>query len=258
MIKVKELERVAAIKGLNIRLAEKDYLLELLLSILFKECGRKLVFKGGTALYKLYNLNRFSEDLDFTLYTSKIDIAALMKKVLKKLNDLSINAKIKEISEYKNQKNIKLELRGPLFNGNPKTLSLLSINISLKEKPIYEQEQKMLFSQYTDIPSFDVFIMPLKELFAEKIRALLTRDKARDVYDVWFLLMKGAEFDITLFNKKLKLYNKKFGFKNFIEKLESQRKNWEVDLNGLIIGQLYPFDRIKKEIIEKFKISHKV
>ena len=66
MIKVEELKEIASIKGLDIQLSEKDYLLELLLSILSKEVGRKLIFKGGTALYKMHSLNRFSEDLDFT------------------------------------------------------------------------------------------------------------------------------------------------------------------------------------------------
>ncbi len=253
MIKLEELKRIADIKGLNIRLIEKDYLLELLLLILSKEAGRKLIFKGGTALYKIHSLNRFSEDLDFTL-SSKIDISGLIRKVIKKLKDVGINGRIKELNDYRNQKNIKLEIKGPLFNGNIKTLSLININISLKEKAIYEPEQKMLFSQYPDIPSFDVFIMPLRDIFAEKIRAILTRDKARDIYDLWFLLMKGVEFDIGNINKKLKLYNQKFDLKEFIAKIEEKRRNWDIDLRGLIIGQLYSFDKVKWEIIEKMDV----
>ena len=65
MLERQEIERVAGIKRLSEKNAEKDYLLELLLFLLASETGKKLVFKGGTALYKLYSLNRFSEDLDF-------------------------------------------------------------------------------------------------------------------------------------------------------------------------------------------------
>lgn len=252
MIEKAELERVGKIKGLNIRNIEKDYLLELLLFILYKESGRKLVFKGGTALYKLHNLNRFSEDLDFTL-TSTIKIEDLFKKIITKLGQIGIKGRIKAIDHYRNQVNIKSELKGPLFDGNIKTLSLISINISLKEKPIYAPEQRMIFSQYPDIVSFDVFIMPLNELFAEKIRALLSRSKARDVYDIWFLLNKGVEIKINDINKKLKLYKKTFNKKEFLEKIEATKKIWDTDLRGLIIGELPDFDKIKEYVVERFE-----
>lgn len=45
--------------------AEKDYFQEIILFILYREFGRELVFKGGTALTKCYGFDRFSEDLDF-------------------------------------------------------------------------------------------------------------------------------------------------------------------------------------------------
>ena len=172
---------------------------------------------------------------------------------MRRLKDIRINGRIKELSEYRNQKNIRLEIKGPLFDGNPNTLSLININISLKERVIYGPEQKMIFSKYSEIPSFDIFMMPIIELFAEKIRAVLTRNKPRDVYDVWFLLMKGIEFNIKDINKKLKLYNQKFDLKEFIIKTEDKRKSWDTDLKGMIIGQLISFDKAKEEIIIKIK-----
>ena len=45
---------------------EKDYFQDILLYKLFSK-SNDLVFKGGTALYKIYNLPRFSEDLDFSI-----------------------------------------------------------------------------------------------------------------------------------------------------------------------------------------------
>jgi len=253
MLERKELERIAKIKGLSIKSAEKDYLLEILLFLLYKEVGRKLVFKGGTVLYKLFSLNRFSEDLDFTSDSSKIDINKLFKKIINKLNNIGIKARIKEIEDYRNQKNIKLRLNGPLFDGNIKTISLIRINISLKEKPIYDPEQKMIFSQYPDITSFDVFSMPLNEMFAEKIRAVMTREKVRDVYDIWFLLKKGVKVKTSDINRKLKLYKEIFNEKKLIDKINEMEKLWEQDLKGLIIGELPNFDIIRKEIIKNFK-----
>ena len=248
MLEKEEIKKIAKIKGLTAKNTEKDYLLEILLFLLYKETGINLVFKGGTALYKLYSLNRFSEDLDFTLNPSKINIGKLFKKLIHKLRDINIEGRIKEITEYKNQKNIKLELKGPLFDGNPNSLSLITINISLKEKPVYKPEQKMIFSKYSDITSFDVFIMPLNELFAEKIRCIITRDKARDIYDAWFMLKKGVKISIKDINRKLKLYKEKFNKKKLIGGIEKKRKSWETDLKGLIIGELHPFDLVVKDI----------
>lgn len=252
MLEKEEIERIAGIKRLSIKNTEKDYLLEMLLSILYGEAGKKLVFKGGTALYKLHGLNRFSEDLDFTLDSSKIDVNRLSIKALKKLKDVGIDGRIKEISDYRDQKNIKLELKGPLFDGNPGSISLVTVNISLKERPLYKAEQRKIFSQYADIPAFDVFAMPLNELFAEKIRALLTRDKARDVYDVWFLFSKGAEFFQEDINKKLKKYSISFSVKYFTAKVDEKEKSWQRDLKGLIIGVLPDFNIVRKTILEKF------
>ena len=253
MLEKEELERISKIKNLGLRNTERDYLLEVLLYIISQNMGRKLVFEGGTALYKFYSLNRFSEDLDFTS-VSKIDINKLFEKIIQRLKAVGINGRIKELSKYQNQKNIRLGLRGPLFDGNLNNLSIISINISLKEKPIEQSEERTLFSQYVDIPSFSVFIMPLNEMFAEKIRAVMTRDKARDVYDIWFLLNKDAKFDIGFINRKLKLYRKKFKRNEFTEKIEEKRKSWEMDLKELILGGLPKFEIVKNEILKKLKL----
>ena len=52
--------------------AEKDYLQELLLKLIYsKISGKTLVFRGGTALSKVYSTGRFSSDLDFVLNNAK-------------------------------------------------------------------------------------------------------------------------------------------------------------------------------------------
>ncbi len=248
MIKLEELEKISNFKRLSIKNTERDYLLELLLFVIYKYVGRKLVFKGGTALYKLHGLNRFSEDLDFTLIDSKLDLQKLLKNVISDLRNINVHAKIKEFDDYKNQKNIKLEIKGPLYKGNKDDLSLITINISLREKPMYEAEHKQIFSQYTEITSFDVFVMNLNEIFADKIRCIFVRDKARDVYDAWFLLKKEVQIDINIITKKLRLSNKEYNKEELISKIEEKRKDWELDLKRVIIGELPKFEGVLKEI----------
>ncbi len=251
MLEKQEIERLAGIKRLSVKNAEKDYLLELLLFILSAEAGKKLVFKGGTALYKLYSLNRFSEDMDFTLNAAALDAGSISQKIIRKLKSVGVNGRIKSIESYATQKNVKLELRGPLFDGNIKSISVVTINISMKEKPLHEPEQRKIFPQYPDIPAFDIFVMPLGELLAEKMRALLTRDKPRDIYDVWFLLSSGAKLDIDELNKKLKRHRTAFSRKILVSKLDKMRHSWKPDLGSLIIGELPDFGSVKKSILEK-------
>ena len=121
MLNREEIERIAKERGDQAKIIEKDYLLEIILFLL-QEYEKNLVFKGGTALYKLYSLNRFSEDLDFTLI-KKIDAEKLTRMIMKKLKQIGVLGRVKETSLYRNQQNIRFELRGPLFDGNPNTLT---------------------------------------------------------------------------------------------------------------------------------------
>lgn len=70
MITKELLSAIGKKKGLtNKEHIEKDYFQEVILYNLFRKTN-EFIFKGGTALYKLYNLPRFSEDLDFSLNSS--------------------------------------------------------------------------------------------------------------------------------------------------------------------------------------------
>ena len=67
MIDRRELLEKAREKKLNLMIVEKDYVLGWLLFGFAK--NRKLVFKGGTALSKIYfpRIWRLSEDLDYSI-----------------------------------------------------------------------------------------------------------------------------------------------------------------------------------------------
>ena len=60
MLGTEELEDIARLKRLSLINAEKDYLQDILLFSIYSIVGRELVFKGGTCLYKIYKINRFS------------------------------------------------------------------------------------------------------------------------------------------------------------------------------------------------------
>jgi len=248
MIKKDELEKIAQIKRISLENAEKDYLLELLLFFIYSEFGNSLILKGGTALYKLYNLNRFSEDLDFTLNKRRFDFEKFLSKILRSLRLIGIDG-VADIEKYRNEINIRLKLKGPLYNGRKESLCFTSLNISLREN-VKKIKKEMIIPKYKEIPSFDVFVMQEREILAEKVRAILTRNKPRDVYDLWFLI-KRTEPEITLINQKLR--KEKFYFKRFAEAIKEKQPLWETDLRGLIIGELPEFEKIKNEILNKFR-----
>ena len=148
--------------------------------------------------------------------------------------------------------NIKFLFNGPLYRGNKETQSFIPLNISLKERVLLEPKKEMIVSMYREIPSFEVFALQEKEIVAEKVRAILTREKPRDVYDLWFLITKKqVVFDVDLINKKLRLYNLKFNLNKFIKVIEAKKNLWNMDLKNLIIHELPNFAIVKSDIISR-------
>jgi len=251
MLSYQELEDVARIKRLSLVNAEKDYLQDVVLLSVYTRMSDEIVFKGGTCLYKFYKLNRFSEDLDFTL-RKRINFRKNFDKVLADIELLNIKGTIKEIKEYKNAINIRLLLNGPLYKGSKTSQCFIPLNISMKENIVLNPKKESVISMYKEIPNFEVFIMQEQEILAEKVRAILTREKPRDIYDLWFLLSKkNTAFKLALVNKKLNRYDFKFNLQKFVAKINKGKGLWDLDLKNLVLKELPDFNRVKKEILAK-------
>jgi len=87
MITKSELKEYAKLKRLNLGQSEKEYFQNIVLFIIYERVGREMVFKGGTAMNRCYNLNRFSEDLDFTVEKIKLRNSQETKEVLSALSE---------------------------------------------------------------------------------------------------------------------------------------------------------------------------
>ncbi|MGF3585325.1 MAG: nucleotidyl transferase AbiEii/AbiGii toxin family protein, partial [Thermoplasmatota archaeon] len=61
----------------------------------------------------------------------------------------------------------------------------------------------MLYSPYPDIPPIEVRVPKSEEIIADKISAIIQRDKARDVHDLYFLLKQGGKIDYSLIKRKV-------------------------------------------------------
>ena len=244
MIKEEQLNAIAALKRLSPKNAEKEYFQEMILYTLASAAGKDLVFKGGTCLYKIYKINRFSEDLDFD--AEKTDIEKIIKKALYGIKLLDINCSIKYIDKYENAINVGINFNGPLYDGSKDSLCFLLINFSLRQKAVLQPKLERIYTVYKEFPDFDVYAMDLKEILAEKVAAIHNRNKPRDVYDLWFLLTRlSVEFDRSLIKKKIK---RQFGRTIFMKKILEKEGYWKGELGRLIIGHLPSFKEIKSAI----------
>ena len=253
MITKSELIGIAKLKGINnIGYAEKDYLLDLVLFLLCRNTKQELIFKGGTALYKIYKFERFSEDLDFS-EVKTINIDFLMKKIISDLSKFGIGAEISRIKEPFNSVLITLRAKGPLYDGRPQTLASVRIDINRKSKIEVEPFHSRRASIYEEIPKFDVLVMQEREILAEKIRAIMTRNKARDLFDAYLLMKKDINLDLKLINKKLEYYKIKFNEKRFFESVEDKKGIWIPELSPLITDVLPDFKEVEKYVLEKIK-----
>jgi predicted nucleotidyltransferase component of viral defense system len=164
----------------------------------------KAAFYGGTAMRVLYGLDRFSEDLDFSLLEPKsdFDIAKYLAPLRKELEafgfDVRVGQRIKAIesavqSAFLKADSLKqllvIETAEEILREVPRGQVLkIKLEVDTDPPPGFATETKYLLQP---IP-FAVRAFSLPDLFAGKMHAILcrrwkTRVKGRDWYDlVWY------------------------------------------------------------------------
>ena len=169
---------------------------------------KKAAFYGGTALRILYGLDRFSEDLDFTLlkYDSKFNIEDYFLYIASEFEALGIEVELKKKIKINNSTNIEsafLKNNTQIHNlninldsiknilGNIHNKKVLKIKIEVDTNPPlkFQIETKTLLMPRT----FNIISMTKDNLFAGKMHAVLCRSwknrvKGRDWYDFeWYV-----------------------------------------------------------------------
>ncbi len=247
MLNREELRSYQILLGFNIWQVERDYLQHLFLLLLSRRSGSELIFKGGTALQKTWGLNRFSIDLDFTQQ------GELPKNLFPQLEaDLSSFGWKTKFKEEKKKESIlvKFAVQGPLYRGTERTLTVLRVEISFRERVQLAPEVKEVIPIYPDFQPYLVLVMNSEEILAEKIRAIFTREKARDVFDLRFLLAKGIKLREGIVNKKLEKFGVKFSKSSLQQHLKKVANIWEEELSQLI-SRVPEYTQVVKEIIKR-------
>src|SRR3989304_10556688 len=135
MLNRKSLESLKSVLGFNLGQVERDYLQHILLLFLYRHVGNWLVFEGGTALQKTLGLNRFSEDLDFKSIKELSDISYRIGDDLRNFgfeNEIEIRKNVSEVIIYR--------IKGPLFDGSQRSMVVLRLEISLREKVVLKED----------------------------------------------------------------------------------------------------------------------
>lgn len=249
MLNREDLIKFKSILGFNLGQIEKDYLQHLFLLFLSRHIKDEMIFKGGTALQKAYGLNRFSEDLDFTLI-KEFNIDELMDKIKRDIENFGFETEYSLIKSYIS-KNYRLRIKGPLYDGTEKTIASLRIEISLRKDLLLKPDAREIVPIYTDMQPYLILIMNINEILAEKTRTIFQREKARDVYDLWFLLKKEVKIDKNLVEKKAEFYKIKFNKNVFLKRISKARKIWKEELSGYV-SFLPDFDNVVKDIKKYF------
>ncbi len=244
MISLEELNEVKEKRKTNLYYAEKEYLQYIFLNAISKY-PNKFVFKGGTCLRICYGLERASEDLDFSTSLNVREIKEVVEKCLKDFELLDIDYRIYAEKEFEGNLRIEARFEGPLFSG--KSASTNTLKMDFNKQKARHFIVKVIPKLFSDVPAFTLVVLDEKEILAEKIRALVNRSQARDMYDVWMLLNKGIKIDKNLLWEKLKEE------KNDLSKLRFPLKEeYERDLKYLLIV-LPPYEQVRRELEEKIK-----
>ena len=175
----------------------------------------KAAFYGGTALRIFYGLDRFSEDLDFSLLEVNTDFSLnkYLDAVLAEFESLGMQVSVRE-KKKRNQTNIEsaflksetiwkeliLEDIIPQTGLDQKANILIKLEVD-REPPLgFETEERLLLKPF----SFYVKCFTISDLFAGKMHALLFRKwgtnvKGRDWYDMEWYIKKGVPLNLNHF-----------------------------------------------------------
>lgn len=175
----------------------------------------RAAFYGGTALRIFYGLDRFSEDLDFSLLEvdPEFDLGKYQETIVHEFQSLgmevSIAEKKKAVKSNINSAFLKSEtlwrelvLEGVIPQQGIDRIANIKIKIEVDTEPPlgFETEEKLLLRPF----SFYVKCLILPDLFAGKMHALLFRKwgqnvKGRDWYDMEWYIKKETVLNLRHF-----------------------------------------------------------
>ncbi len=185
-------QQIQSVSSVDMKLSIVREYLQLLILRIIEERGysKHIAFVGGTLLRILYGLNRYSEDLDFSLVQPQdFSFDNMLKSIEKdlRLYGFSVLLTKKDTHIVMNSFIKFQDVLFPLGLSTQKS-QILSIKLEIDSRPPsgYQTESTLIQNHFL----LNVFHFDKPSLFAGKLHAILCRPyaKGRDLYDlVWFL-----------------------------------------------------------------------
>jgi len=184
----------------------REFLQILVLKIIY-DLGlfKNLSFVGGTALRILYDLRRFSEDLDFSLTnTEKYDFAGFTNSLDQQLSNYGLQVETRT-EDKKVIQNIDIKFKGLLaqlsLSGHKSERLFIKVEIDTNPPQGANLELSLVNKTYI----FTVSHYDLPSLYATKLHACFFRKyvKGRDFYDLVWYLGKRIKPNFELLNNAI-------------------------------------------------------
>ncbi|CDK40144.1 nucleotidyl transferase AbiEii/AbiGii toxin family protein [Halorubrum sp. AJ67] len=261
MISDAQLRRLA--RDLNVRLgyAEKNYVNSWILwAIYTSPYGDNLLFKGGTALSKLYfpETWRYSEDLDFGVRGnyggSEAELQGALEDAARASGiDFEVTKHRKLQKEAYPTHYVDINIQYNAVLGHKNTTSL---DVMIDEYVAFTSLDHR--HSYEDVPEFELTAYSLEEIFAEKLRALYQRSQARDYYDLYRMITEADIDDSVIFpsiSRKCEHDGLDIDLRDGLprEKRDEIRDGWQNTLPDLV-ADLPDFDPVY-ETLEEYVAS---
>ncbi len=214
--------------------ALKDYIQDKILYYAFTSSSDLIVFKGGTALFKVYGSPRFSLDLDMT--AENVRFLSRVKNCLRR-EGFKVRV-IKSMSRG--------DVRTFVWNIGAKGLGGTGLKMEIKVSDKPEEHGVIDYeSIYPDIKPFRIEVITIEYAFRRKIHMLLERNKVRDLFDAYFIA-RTYNVSVTLDRDT---------WSRILVRMQRLRKKWK-NIGPLLINYTLPsFDKVLEVIEEHVEIG---
>lgn len=174
----------------------------------------KAAFYGGTCLRIFYGLQRFSEDMDFSLIKpdKEFDFTQYFQPVIDEFAAIGRQVEIrkKDKSNFGKVESAFLKDNTDVYDISFQTEKFVRIKIEVDTNPplLFSTEQKLLLEPR----SFMTRCFTLSDLFAGKMHALVYRSwknrvKGRDWYDFEWYVRNHVALDFAHLKERIKEFN---------------------------------------------------
>lgn len=185
----------------------RELLQILILKIIF-DAGlfKNIIFVGGTALRILFDLQRFSEDLDFSLINKKgYSLNRLSKVIRGRLLQYNLKSEM-TIKEKKTVHELMIKFTKILYDMELSRLPGQKLFIKLEIDTNPPQGGNIEISVINKLFMFTIPHFDLSSLYATKLAACFFRSytKGRDFYDLLWYLTKRIKPHFSLLNNAIK------------------------------------------------------